>query len=254
MIVSSIEWARFDSVTNFDETRLPNVMEGGSRALQRGENPPQAESADQDQSRPMGTADIAIRECGQTPAASSWDNDARLMNSNGVTPAPMVPGRDQAGWRRCRLLAFAYCAPAVLKRERSQLGSAYRVRRIPSRSSMTVGRQRACQAACASASAFCSSGVRGGAARMVVLPLTLKSVDWLGVSGVPAAMAAALAAAAAEAALTAFAASAACPWSIENDWADAVAMVAAVMRITPRMVRTFKTPPGTATNYNADSD
>jgi hypothetical protein len=27
-------------------------------------------------------------------------------------------------------------------------------------------------------------------------------------------------------------------------------MVAAVMRITPRMVRTFKTPPGTATNGN----
>jgi hypothetical protein len=85
MIVSSIEWARFDSVTNFNETRLSNVTEGGSRALQRGENPPQAESADQDQSRPMGTADIAIRECGQTPAASSSDNDARLMNSNGVT-------------------------------------------------------------------------------------------------------------------------------------------------------------------------
>jgi hypothetical protein len=27
-------------------------------------------------------------------------------------------------------------------------------------------------------------------------------------------------------------------------------MVAAVMRITPRMVRTFKAPPGTATNGN----
>jgi hypothetical protein len=75
-------------------------------------------------------------------------------------------------------------------------------------------------------------------------------VDWLGVSGFPAAIAAALSAAALAAALAALAASAACPWSIENDWADAVAMVAAVMRITPRMVRTFKTPPGTATNGN----
>src|SRR5450755_816720 len=146
--------------------------------------------------------------------------------------------------------AVGYCTPAVLKRERSQLDSAYFVRRIPSRSSTTVGRQRACQAACAAASAFCSSGVRGGAARMAPLPLTLKSVAWLGGSGFPAAIAAALSAAAADAALAAFAASAACPWSIENDWADAIEMVAAVMRITPRMVRTFKAPPRTATNGN----
>ena len=89
---------------------------------------------------------------------------------------------------------------------------------------------------------------------MTPLPLTLKSVDWLGVSGFPAAIAAALSAAAVAAALAALAASAACPWSIENDWADAIEMVAAVMRITPRMVRTFKTPPRTATNCNADSD
>jgi hypothetical protein len=98
-------------------------------------------------------------------------------------------------------------------------------------------------------------GLRGGAARMTPLPLTLKSVDWLGVSGFPAAIAAALSAAAADAALAALAASAACPWSIENDdWADAVEMVAATMRNTPRMVRTAKTPPRTATNCNAGSD
>ena len=89
---------------------------------------------------------------------------------------------------------------------------------------------------------------------MTPLPLTLKSVDWLGVSGFPAATAAALSAVLSAAALAALAASAACPWSIENDWADAIEMVAAVMRITPRIVRTFKTPPGTATNGNADSD
>jgi hypothetical protein len=59
-----------------------------------------------------------------------------------------------------------------------------------------------------------------------------------------------LSAAAVAAALAALAASAACPWSIENDWADAIEMVAAVMRITPRMVRTFKTPPRTAKNCN----
>jgi hypothetical protein len=62
MIVSSIEWARFDSVANFNETRLPNVTQCGSRALQHGENPRQVECADQDKGRPVGTADIAICE------------------------------------------------------------------------------------------------------------------------------------------------------------------------------------------------
>jgi hypothetical protein len=64
MIVSSIEWARFDSVANFNETRVPNVTEYGSRALQRGENPRPSECADDDKGRPTGTADIAICECG----------------------------------------------------------------------------------------------------------------------------------------------------------------------------------------------
>jgi hypothetical protein len=54
---------------------------------------------------------------------------------------------------------------------------------------MTPGRQRACQAERPSASAFSCSGVNGGAARMTLLPLTVKSVFWLGVSGAPAAAA-----------------------------------------------------------------
>jgi len=64
MIVSSTEWARFDSVANFNETRVPNVTEYGSRALQRGENPRSAECADEDKGRPIRTAGIAICECG----------------------------------------------------------------------------------------------------------------------------------------------------------------------------------------------
>src|ERR1700682_2108415 len=143
-------------------------------------------------------------------------NTARIPDRWNAPMKIKAAGRDQAGWRRCRLLAFGYCAPAVLKRERSQLDSAYFVRRIPSRSSTTVGRQRACQATCASASAFCSSGVRGGGARRTPLPLTLKSVDWLGVSGFPAAIAAALSAAAVAAALAALAAAAGGPWAIGN--------------------------------------
>jgi hypothetical protein len=67
MIVSSIEWARLDSVTNFDEMRVSDVAEYGSRALQRGEHPRQVECANEDKGRPTGTADIAIRECGQAP-------------------------------------------------------------------------------------------------------------------------------------------------------------------------------------------
>src|SRR3981081_993015 len=149
------------------------------------------------------------------------------MNSNGFSrrwrrDALKPAGDDGSYWlllivpQRC-----AYCAPAVLKRERSQLGSAYRVRRIPSRSSMTVGRHRACQADCASAAAFFSSDVRGGAARMTPLPLTLKSVDWLGVSGFPAAIAAALSAAAADAALAALAAYEGWAWRLEPaEWGD----------------------------------
>ncbi|HXQ05065.1 MAG TPA: hypothetical protein VN831_09975 [Bradyrhizobium sp.] len=62
MIVSSIEWARFDSVTNFDETRVPDVAEYGSRALQRGDNPRPVECADEDKGRRVGMADIAICE------------------------------------------------------------------------------------------------------------------------------------------------------------------------------------------------
>ena len=56
---------------------------------------------------------------------------------------------------------WACFAPAVLKRERSQSRSAYCVRRSPSRSATTVGRQRACQASRACASAFCCSDVGG---------------------------------------------------------------------------------------------
>jgi hypothetical protein len=62
MIASSIEWARLDSVTNFNETRVPNVAEYGSRALQRGENPRPVECADEDKGRRIGTAGIAICE------------------------------------------------------------------------------------------------------------------------------------------------------------------------------------------------
>jgi hypothetical protein len=78
-----------------------------------------------------------------------------------------------------------------------------------------------------------------------VPPLILKSVDWLGVSGPPAAIADALFDAKAAAALDAAAASAACPWSIENDapWADAVEMVAAKMKSTPATVRILIIPP-----------
>ena len=99
----------------------------------------------------------------------------------------------------------------------SQFGSAYWVRRSPSRSVTTTGRHRACQAARASASAFCRSDVGGGAARTTLPPLTAKSVDWLGVSGRPARMASALASAAAAAAFEAAAAAAALPWSISKD-------------------------------------
>jgi hypothetical protein len=62
MIASSIEWARLNSVTNFNEMRVPNVAEYGSRALQRGENPRPVECADEDKGRRIGTADIAICE------------------------------------------------------------------------------------------------------------------------------------------------------------------------------------------------
>jgi hypothetical protein len=156
---------------------------------------------------------------------------------------PTTSSRNAAG--RCDQGRCAYCAPAVLKRERSQLLSAYRVRRSPPRSSTTVGRQRACQAERASASAFCSSGVCGGAARMTPWPLMLKSVDWLGVRGSPAAMAAALAVAAAAAAFVAFAASSARPWSIDHEaccWADAVEIAAAEISNTPSMVRILQNP------------
>jgi hypothetical protein len=189
---------------------------------------------------------------------------ARYGLAAGSNPAGPANLRLQRKLRHRRpgrgLVGSAYCFPAVLKRERSQLGSAYCVRRSPSRSSMTFGRQRACQAERASASAFCSSGVCGGAARMTPEPLMLKPVDWLGVGGIPAAMAAALAAAAAAAAFAAFAASAARPWSIdhvscgadavdetcgadavaESCCADAVEFQAATMNKAPRTVRILK--------------
>jgi hypothetical protein len=139
---------------------------------------------------------------------------------------------------------LAYCAPAVLTRERSQSDSAYFVRRIPSLSSTTAGRHRACQAERASASAFCSSGVSGGAARMTFLPLMLASVAWLGVRGRPAAMAAALARAAAADALAALTASAACPWSIAHEGccADAVEIQATAKSKAHEIVRIFTKP------------
>jgi hypothetical protein len=177
---------------------------------------------------------------------------ARYGLAAGSNPAGPANLRLQRKLRHRRpgrgLVGSAYCFPAVLKRERSQLGSAYCVRRSPSRSSMTFGRQRACQAERASASAFCSSGVCGGAARMTPEPLMLKPVDWLGVGGIPAAMAAALAAAAAAAAFAAFAASAARPWSIdhvsccadESCCANAVEFQAATMSKAPRIVRILK--------------
>lgn len=126
----------------------------------------------------------------------------------------LAPGRC-----RCRIGApcRAYAPPAALTGDRSQSGSAYRVRRSPSLSVTTVGRQRACQAARASASAFCCAGVSDGARRMTPSPLTLKSVDWLGVSGRPARMASALASASAARAFAAAAAAAALPWSISKD-------------------------------------
>jgi len=144
---------------------------------------------------------------------------------------------------------LAYCAPAVLTRERSQSDSAYFVRRIPSLSSTTAGRHRACQAERASASAFCSSGVSGGAARMTFLPLMLASVAWLGVRGRPAAMAAALACAAAAAARCALTASAACPWSIahEGPCADAVEIQATAKSKAHEIVRIFTKPLATKT-------
>jgi hypothetical protein len=140
------------------------------------------------------------------------------------------------------------CVPAVLKRERSQLDSAYCVRRTPSRSSTTIGRQRACQAERASASTFCCSGVSGGAARMTPPPPMLKSVDRLGAEEGPPTPAAALADAAAAAAFAVFEASAACPWSIDHEsccescCADAVEMPAAKMSKPPRMLRIFTEP------------
>src|SRR5437763_15148308 len=76
--------------------------------------------------------------------------------------------------------------PAVLKRERSQSGAAYFVRRSPSRSSITVGRQRACQASRPSASAFCCSGVSREAARSTLPPFTVTLVDILGLVVSPA--------------------------------------------------------------------
>jgi hypothetical protein len=139
-------------------------------------------------------------------------------------------------------MCCAYSVPAVLKRERSQSGSAYCRRRIPSRSSMMLGRQRACQAAPASASAFCCSGVRGGAARMTLLPLMTKSVDWLGVSGPPAA-AAALPDAGAAAAFVGCEAPAPSLWSVADCCADAVETPAATMIKAVSMVRILQTPP-----------
>jgi hypothetical protein len=161
------------------------------------------------------------------------------------------PPDGAAGFAAAAIAGACYF-PAVLKRERSQLDSAYRVRRIPSRSSTTVGWQRACQAARPSASAFSSSGVRDRAARTTPPRPMLKSVDWLGVRGVPLAMAVARLAAAAAAARDAAAASAACPWSIENDdWADAVETAAARMRNTPAIMRMLNTPLGVATPLKA---
>jgi hypothetical protein len=103
MIVSSIEWARLDSVTNFNEARVPDVAEYRSRALQRGENPRPVECADEEKGCRIGTADIAICECGRTPAASSRDDDARSMNSNGVSRHrwcrdPIKPSGDDGGY------------------------------------------------------------------------------------------------------------------------------------------------------------
>src|SRR5229473_1299152 len=108
MIVSSIEWARFDSVANFNETRVPNVTEYGSRALQRGENPRPAECADENKGRPIGTAGIAICECGQTPAASSRDDDARFMNFEWRT------GTGGAGTRSSRLATMSVIGLCLL--------------------------------------------------------------------------------------------------------------------------------------------
>jgi hypothetical protein len=134
----------------------------------------------------------------------------------------------------------AYSVPAVLKRERSQSGAAYCRRRIPSRSSMTLGRQRACQAALASASAFCSSGVRGGAARMTLAPLMLKSVDWLGVSG-PAA-GGTLPDAGGAAAFAGCEAPAPLLWSVAGCCADAVEIPATAMIKAARIARIFIKP------------
>src|SRR5450631_458323 len=51
MIVFSIEWARLDSVTNFNERRVPDVAEYRLRALQRGDNPRPAACADEEKGR-----------------------------------------------------------------------------------------------------------------------------------------------------------------------------------------------------------